>query len=366
MKNRNGLIDIEKFIFSIIIVLYHAGTFYNDATTGLCVSGFIAVEFYFIVSGYLIAKKADCPHKNNILDENINVFYHRVKSIFPFILLACLTSNFFYFVENAQLGVLKHNLIFSTVDVLGLQMLGFQGFYATGVAWYLSVLFIISFILYPILCRKREWFTKYIAPITVVIILGYVCKIDGCLNNPGEWMGGLIYKGVLRGYADIAVGCIAYEVTSFIDKQIEKNCYKFKIIEIFGIITSFAYAIFHKNSDAYDFFLVPIMGIMVAISFSKHSIGKNLNNNKVCNWLGTFSLSIYLNHYYIKENLIRLYPYMNKNVKLMYYLILVAVISIFNFIIGNEIKKKPQQKIKYYSIIILIFIVACTTYYLKI
>ena len=280
--------------------------------------------------------------------------------------LACLISNFFYFIGNANLNVLKNNLLFSIIDVLGLQMLGFQGFYATGVAWYISTLFIISLIIYPILCYKRELFTKYIAPISVFIILGYICKVDGCLNNPGEWMGG-VYKGLLRGYADIAVGCIAYEIQLFIDdyQDSKNNVWKFQTIEISCIVISFAFAIFHKSSDWCDFFLVPIMGVMVAISFSSKSIGKCLTSNMICGLLGTFSLSIYLNHYYIKENLIRLYPNMNKNIELLVYLLLTMGISIVNFIVGNKIKISSDNKMKYYSKVVAVFLTLCGIYYLK-
>ena len=59
---RNYVIDLLKFIFSIVIVLYHINTLDLQPRGGgylIAKSGFIAVEFFFIVSGYLLAQSTD-------------------------------------------------------------------------------------------------------------------------------------------------------------------------------------------------------------------------------------------------------------------------------------------------------------------
>lgn len=59
MKGRNGTIDFFKFLFTIIIVFYHLDNLIDNPADRITKCGYIAVEFFFIVSGYLLMKKAD-------------------------------------------------------------------------------------------------------------------------------------------------------------------------------------------------------------------------------------------------------------------------------------------------------------------
>lgn len=52
MIQRNGMIDFMRFIFSIVIVLHHASLF-----RGTMLAGYIGVEFFFIVSGWLLMER---------------------------------------------------------------------------------------------------------------------------------------------------------------------------------------------------------------------------------------------------------------------------------------------------------------------
>lgn len=54
-KKRNGKIDFLKFIMSLIVITYHFGNAVNYENEWFC-KGYIAVEFFFIVSGFLFAK----------------------------------------------------------------------------------------------------------------------------------------------------------------------------------------------------------------------------------------------------------------------------------------------------------------------
>lgn len=53
-KKYNGLIDILKFIFSGLIVFSHGIFLANDGEKLIFGYGLIGVEFFFVVSGYLL------------------------------------------------------------------------------------------------------------------------------------------------------------------------------------------------------------------------------------------------------------------------------------------------------------------------
>ena len=95
MEKRNGFVDFLKFVFAIIILFHHSVELFRGSNTYF-ISGYIAVEFYFMVSGYLLAKKSEHSLTDNcsksIYDENIKAFIRKVKSFFPYILVAALFS----------------------------------------------------------------------------------------------------------------------------------------------------------------------------------------------------------------------------------------------------------------------------------
>ena len=57
-SKKNGAIDFWKFAFSIMIVLFHSYYFANNEDGAIFREGRIAVEFFFIVSGFFMAKSA--------------------------------------------------------------------------------------------------------------------------------------------------------------------------------------------------------------------------------------------------------------------------------------------------------------------
>lgn len=53
-SKRNGKIELLRFIFSLVVALFHFLPQIGESK--LLSSGFFAVEFFFIVTGYLLAK----------------------------------------------------------------------------------------------------------------------------------------------------------------------------------------------------------------------------------------------------------------------------------------------------------------------
>ena len=57
-KKHNGIISLWKFIFSLVIMIYHAKIFFPEENIPIFRGGYIGVEFFFLVSGFFLAKKA--------------------------------------------------------------------------------------------------------------------------------------------------------------------------------------------------------------------------------------------------------------------------------------------------------------------
>ena len=52
-KKRNGKIDLLRFLFAVIVLIYHSRYVVGDEKS-LFLGGSFAVEFFFLVSGYLM------------------------------------------------------------------------------------------------------------------------------------------------------------------------------------------------------------------------------------------------------------------------------------------------------------------------
>lgn len=56
---RNPVIEFARFIFSIMIIFWHGRSLFGGGNPSFCgKTGYIGVEFFFLVTGYLIAAKA--------------------------------------------------------------------------------------------------------------------------------------------------------------------------------------------------------------------------------------------------------------------------------------------------------------------
>lgn len=341
MKQRNAVIDFLKFIFALIIVFYHTAGFITPKS--LCVSGYIGVEFFFIVSGYLLANKADREKNVDIYEANTVMIKQKIIHIFPYFFTASVLGNLIYIISNNFVVTsISDHMLYTITEFLGLQMFGFVGFIATGVSWYISVLLIISFLVYPILCKNRLKYTKYIAPLISCFILGYLACTSGNLSNPGEWLG-FTFKGMLRGLADISIGCISYELKNQLDKTENYDRNILASVEVFGVVVPILFGIFHKRVDSHDFFIIPLLAISISIIFSNKSFLSKVFKAKVFNSLGIFSLSIYLNHYYVKENISKIVPNASRSELLFMFFVIVFSLSIINYVVGNFLATKMKS-----------------------
>lgn len=59
MTKRNQIIDIAKLVFCIGILLNHTNSLNGVNKSNIIMQyGFLGVEFFFVVSGFLMAKKS--------------------------------------------------------------------------------------------------------------------------------------------------------------------------------------------------------------------------------------------------------------------------------------------------------------------
>lgn len=350
-EKRNGTIDFFRFIFAVGIVMYHARPLFQKE---LFVCGYIGVEFFFMVSGFLLMKKADAAGRRqkagDVFEENLSVICHKCKNILPFFVPALVCAFFFRFLfSGADAKKIFHDLTGGVAELAFLQMFGFENGALIDVAWYLSALFAVSFLLYPILRKQKKAFVLYAAPLLVLFIYGYFSKtLNGAVNMPFHWFG-FCFKGLLRSLAGMSLGCVSYVFSEWLKQRYrQKRRSVFTVAEWFGYLLALVYLIFYPVQTSMDFLIIALLFFSVTISFSEISCTTAIFDGKLFRFLGEWSLPIFLNHSYVRENIKRLFAQSADDSAelVLLYLLLVAGLSLGNFALGRFVQKKWRQKEK--------------------
>lgn len=161
-NDQNYCIDFLKFIFSVIIVLYHSWTFTGVYGNGYFNRGYCVVDFYFIVTGYLlmntISKKYKKYKDEDIGKLSVKYIYNKVKNIFPYIFLAFIFGLLFTYGKSLNLNILFSDSII--LEIFQLSFLG-KGITVNIATWYISAMLIILFISFPLILKFKNNYLFY-------------------------------------------------------------------------------------------------------------------------------------------------------------------------------------------------------------
>ncbi len=295
-KKRNNTIDIMKLIFSITVVLHHINT--NISGFPLFERGLLAVDFFFIVSGYLFLgsvrkdkDKSKDKDSDNIYVDNLKFIWKKFKAFFPFVIVGFIGS------LAARIVVDKikiHTILNSVFSAFLLQMSGLPMSKINNVTWYLSVMLLSMFVLYPIIRKKEKKYINYFCPLIIVFGFGlfahYFHNFDECENIK------IIYNGLARGFLEINIGMLLAYAMDYI-KKIDFTKFSkvmLTILEILGYV--FVLIMMNSSNNKVDIFIVLVLSITIFISFSKLSYTSLLTDKLNFKNIDKLSLSIYCSH----------------------------------------------------------------------
>ncbi len=320
MNKRNGEIDLIRFVFAIVIMLHHlgmrtplfdvAGLHFQVINAG----GFVVV-FYFLTSGWLMAKSADSTSSEvnfdikSIPKHTTEYMWKRYKHFLTWFIPAFILNMIWDCMNYGLLEMLKHTF-YNIPNLLMLQQVGFgfsevyaNGYYVNA-AWFLSSLMLCSLVIYPLILWKKDLFTRIIAP--VVIILGFYVR----LNKYGDLRGGinLWYPMIV-----MCMGCVAYEMSNYLANNVSLSKYSpflhFLEISIYLLVIMYVCS---SLPLAFEYPLVFLLFIAVTITFSKVTY-LDFFDKPIFSFLGRASFPLYLLHEAIGINYIKIVGYIGIN-----------------------------------------------------
>ncbi len=326
VMNRNYTIDIIKFVFSIIILLYHFRCIFWG--------GYLAVEGFFMISGFLMMNTLLSQKKESLLqaDSSARFVLRKYSAIFLPLLFSAISGFLIYelLINNSSLQTTIKRIPLLLFEVFPVQVAGFEAYYATGVTWYLSALFLGIAIIHPLAKKDPERFAYTFCPPIIILCYGFLCYRSGKLDLPCTWFSDFINSGMIRGIAGLCMGCLVFVLSkkSADKKQTVLSRIIFSLIALAGWVFFFRYITdFDSVRSSYDFITTAVLFVVLYLELSRKTVLSIIFRHKWTRILSTVSSYIFMNHYAWAQYFINNHPDLTWQQQLPWYLLCVAVSS---------------------------------------
>lgn len=298
-REYNGLLDILKFIFSILIIFSH-GIFLAEEGNALFFGyALIGVEFFFVVSGYLLMCTLYSRHLT--LREFI---IRRICGLYTYFIVAYLFCFFCWLYlliinENPGKWILLTRILKAPFEFFFLNSSGISTAGVNGTWWYISAMLFAEWLLYPIILYKEKWYLYYLAPLSLFLISGYMSFNYGTIAT--GTFSGFIKTDNLRAILGIMSGTMVFyfveKVKHYKFKKSVKYICNFVSVLGYGLIFILAFnntKTIHEYTDGnLGFVTLPILFVCVSIT----CLNEFKKIKPICKWLGKLSTCIYLVHW---------------------------------------------------------------------
>lgn len=301
----NPEVDFWKLFFAIQIFLFHGNKFDFVPEVALFDKGYLAVEFFFMVSGFFMAAKIRSQHSLADGFKTPAYLKHKVAGFYPQFIAAFFIAfvlRQFLLLPSAA-GTVK-NAFLGLNEVLLLQMGGISPYRIyNGATWYISAMLIALAVLYPVARRWKDYFFTVGAPLLALVCYAVISHESKNLNVGDDWWH-FIYLGTIRAFAGISLGVFCNELCEKIKKQGLKitrlgNVF-FMIAELLLLAAIICILDFpsqlHINNH-FDYVAVLLFLLFLIIVFSELTgIGQRVKRPQRYKKMAALSLLLYLNH----------------------------------------------------------------------
>lgn len=297
MKKHNGIVALWKFIFAIVIAFFHTNNFYPNYENPLFRWGYIAVEFYFIITGFYFAKQVmkEKYDKNTIGKDTFNFIKKRIKVvIIPVVIIYIIDLIGIILYSDFHL----HQFVDSIWSLLLLRNLGVGKVVRMRQLWYLTIMFVVLYVLYPLLKKYKSQFIYLVSPIIVLFGLGFIGNRYGSMNVVDQYEFLYVTPSFIRGIVDVNIGMIIFLINDRL-KDIDYTKFGKLLLTLFGeglLIAVVLITTFIKNAYRYDFIMLLMLTIAISIIVSEKTLETKILSNCIIIYLERISILIFINH----------------------------------------------------------------------
>ncbi|MBC7490155.1 MAG: acyltransferase [Glaciimonas sp.] len=359
LKSRFIFLDGIRGIAANFVVILHSSLFRNFTALKLA-HAYLAVDLFFILSGFVIANAYDKKLESGKLSLKFFI-YIRLIRLYPIYLLSvliCIPALVLGIVHDVPLWVQHPNLAQGAAIIAVTAM--FLPFYVPGIfglfplnspSWSLFFELIMNFVyglMHPILNTRVLIFIVFVASIGIFLVV----KHNGHLNTGFQWEVFSFIGGIIRSTYGFFLGVLLHRYYPKLNYYFGGEIFPWVVVlMIVGVLASPQMAVYDELFVLFTVFLIFPIALLFASKAHDSRMGRPLI------LLGSAIYPIYVLHVPIKEQLTywsgpvvhNLAPYSG----IAFVLALVALsgwleriydIPVRNFLIANLQKQVDQLK----------------------
>ena len=283
-KNDSRSVDALRFLFMCVICLWHC-----HPLSPWLHNGYIAVEFYFMVSGFLI-------YRSFLRHPDVGVLDFTMKKVkrfsIPFwisilLLMALDRKQYIYLSSFSPDGILEtwfshlHEFFFC-------QCVGLTDIIAINhPLWFLSILIFGGAVLYSILRNCRTSATSLVIPI--ICIIGFPIY----LNYGKLQYETIIHPWMVRGVAEMALGIMT---AVFLNRKRDWINSHYQILNCISCISLIVFLLMMFAEKRYDYLLPFLLPSLLLGAFSQRSWLNRIFKSDLWKELSELSMFMYFIH----------------------------------------------------------------------
>lgn len=303
-KNYIGELDCLKFFLTCIIMLMHISQ-QNVQYSKMFFFGGAAVEIFFVISGYLMccsAARSDCP-MDELGKETIEFIWKKFKSFWVPYCVLFLGRFIVWFIMSGQkllmnkgLRVFGNQVLYFIPNFLLLSKSGIledEGL--TNIAWYVSAMFLVMLVLFPLVRRYGQNFRLIVAPAIAIFVSGYMYLSSGVYKWT-EGMLGVTDGSIWRALVGLCVGCMVYDFSRYIKERKLLNRQRAFLSFCDVILMLMLIWIMTVGNLKTSFLVIIVAFFLVSIIASKQNIASDLFDCRLSRILGKISMHVYFLH----------------------------------------------------------------------
>ena len=341
--SRNKTVDALRFIFTLLVVMVHYPAYYHLPVT-IPIHGWYSVEFFFIVSGFLMVQSGEKYVHTPVWKATFQFMKKKISHVAP-VWMIVLTIFTLDYLITGFFGIthLFQSLASVFPSYVFLSSIGLKEMVCIPYSWYITTMLLAMLILFPLYLRFKKVFLYIIAPLVVVFSSVFMLqRYNLIIPLDNEWLL-ICYPEMIRGISDLCVGCMAYELCRALKTRYDNRLTPlgrtfFSLVGTFFFLTAMFFILYGMTTTT-QFFTLISLGLCVAFAFADLGYSKKLFRSPVVTWLGQISLSLYLSQGLSQKYLPNLPRIFGPRVGMLVYLLANFIIAVSIYYLGKGLQK---------------------------
>lgn len=303
-SSRIASVEFWRFLFTVLVCLYHLEIYFTGGK--IFPSGTSAVEFFFVLSGFLLALSAGHRFEKNpeplsprdAAAEATRFIWKKVKAIFPVIVITLILH---YAINGGGFGQQNwfEAALNSEWDLLF--MVGTPFGYNNGSCpivplWFLTALFIAGYV-YCYMLYRNYHFTLFLAPLIGVVLYSYFTLNSSLVLDFYAKMG-FLTAGTVKAFAEMALGMSMYRLYAYLSAKKLKPVWGvvLTVLMLFSIYRYFSLTV-NQQAGMDNFRRIVYIMIIILLSFLNRDVLTGILNTGLSRALGSISMTMYVCHF---------------------------------------------------------------------